>query len=140
MAQGMQKDGRCFPVGEDAGCHLQNLSRYSMDTLEIKNLFIDLQSACSKEVFETILENGKFTLERIVSTGQSTPEGEWCDQDRDEWVVLLSGGAGLFFEGEDEVRVIRPGDYILIPAHARHRVEWTDKHGPSIWLAVHYKP
>jgi cupin 2 domain-containing protein len=106
--------------------------------MEIRNLFIDLQSVRSKETVETLLENREFILERIVSTGQSTQEGQWYDQERDEWVVLLSGGAGLFFEGEDEVKVLRPGDYLFIPAHKRHRLEWTDKRVPTVWLALHY--
>jgi cupin 2 domain-containing protein len=108
--------------------------------MEPRNLFIDLQSVLSEETIEILLENREFTLERVVSTGQSTPEGRWYDQERDEWVVLLSGGAGLFFEGEDEVRILRPGDYLHISAHTRHRVEWTDKRVPTVWLALHYNP
>jgi cupin 2 domain-containing protein len=107
--------------------------------MELRNLFIDLQSVRSEETIETLLESGEFTLERIVSTGQATPEGKWYDQERDEWVILLSGGAGLFFEGEDEVKVLGSGDYLLIPAHSRHRVEWTDKRVPTVWLALYYK-
>ena len=76
-------------------------------------------------------------LERIVSHGQATPPGEWFDRDRDDWVVLLRGGAGLLFEGESESQVLRPGDYLLIPAHARHRVEWTASDEPTVWLALH---
>ena len=78
-------------------------------------------------------------LERIVSTGQSTPAGEWYDQGKDEWVILLSGGAGLFFEGDEEVKVMRPGDYVFIPARRRHRVEWTDARVPTVWLALYYE-
>jgi cupin 2 domain-containing protein len=87
-----------------------------------------------------LLEHPDFTLERIVSTGQSTPEGEWCDQDRDEWVILLAGSAGLSFEGEEEIKIMKPGDYVLIPAHTRHRVAWTDEKGQTVWLALHYRP
>jgi cupin 2 domain-containing protein len=51
-------------------------------------------------------------------------------------VVLLSGGARLGFEtGEIEVR---PGDFVHIPAHQKHRVEWTTPAEPTIWLAVFY--
>ena len=28
-------------------------------------------------------------------------------------------------------------DYLLIAAHRRHRVEWTDAERPTIWLAMH---
>ena len=54
-------------------------------------------------------------------------------------MVLLSGAAGLLFEGETEMRVLRPGDYLLIPAHCRHRVEWTDPAQKTVWLALHYR-
>ena len=53
-------------------------------------------------------------------------------------MVLLSGSAGLLFAGETEIRVLRPGDYLLIPAHCRHRVEWTDPVRPTVWLALHF--
>ena len=33
---------------------------------------------------------------------------------------------------------LKPGDYVHIPAHARHRVAWTDAAQPTVWLAVHY--
>lgn len=40
-------------------------------------------------------------MERIVSNGQVTPEGEWYDQDLDEWVVVLEGEARLhYMDGE----------------------------------------
>lgn len=101
------------------------------------NLFARLTPPASEERFETLLDDDGVTLERIVSTGQATPDGEWCDQPRPEWVVLLKGAAGLRFEDEDEIRQLRPGDYVHIPAHARHRVEWTSESEPSVWLAVH---
>ncbi|MHB8801619.1 MAG: cupin domain-containing protein, partial [Rhodocyclaceae bacterium] len=77
-------------------------------------------------------------IERIVSTGQASPEGFWYDQPRDEWVLLLSGSAGLRFADEADVRELRPGDWLLIPAGCKHRVEWTDAAQPSVWLAVHF--
>ena len=54
-------------------------------------------------------------------------------------MVLLSGAAGLLFEGEDEVRELHPGDYVLIPAHCRHRVAWTDPIEKTVWLALHFR-
>jgi cupin 2 domain-containing protein len=51
--------------------------------------------------------------------------------------VLLKGAAGLRFEAEAETRQMRPGDYIYIPADARHRVEWTSETEPTVWLALH---
>jgi len=52
-------------------------------------------------------------------------------------VILLSGGAGLLFEGEQQARQLAPGDHLLIPAGCRHRVEWTDARQKTVWLAVH---
>ncbi len=76
-------------------------------------------------------------IERIVSSGQASPAGYWCDQEQTEWVILLSGSAGLLFEGEDAPRILRPGDYVEIPARLRHRIKWTDATEPTVWLAVH---
>jgi hypothetical protein len=42
------------------------------------------------------------------------------DQEYDQWVLLVSGSAGLWIEGDCE-RELSPGDYILIPAHRSHR-------------------
>jgi cupin 2 domain-containing protein len=85
-----------------------------------------------------LIETDRFKLERIISAGQATPPGEWYDQDDNEWVILLSGSAGLLFEDDEEVCVMRPGDYVHITAHRRHRVEWTDANQKTIWLALHY--
>lgn len=76
-------------------------------------------------------------IERIVSPGQASPPGFWYDQEQVEWVVLLSGSAGLLLEGESEPRVLRPGDYVEIPARQKHRVEWTDPKEATVWLTVH---
>lgn len=102
------------------------------------NLFAGLPPEIPEEIFETILAAGHFRLERIASAGQATPPGEWYDQDNHEWVALLAGSAALRFEDEPEPRLLRPGDYLLIPAHRRHRVEWTDPDRPTVWLALHY--
>jgi len=64
-----------------------------MPDIPTGNLFHDLPARLTDERFETLLATPGLKLERIVSTGQTTPEGQWYDQDRDEWVVLLRGGA-----------------------------------------------
>ena len=102
------------------------------------NLFADLPTDHSTETNEQLLQTDHFLLERIVSFGQATPPSEWLDQHRPEWVLLLQGSAGLLIQGESEPRVLRPGDHVLIPTHARHRVEWTDSEEPTIWLALHH--
>jgi cupin 2 domain-containing protein len=65
-----------------------------------------------------------------------TPTGEWLEQERDEWVVLLEGEAELGYEDGTRVR-LGPGDSIVVPSGTRHRVEWTRTDPPCIWLAVH---
>ena len=75
---------------------------------------------------------------RIVLTGQATPKGEWCDQCRAEWVVVLKGRAGLRFEDETEDRTLNTGDFVAIAPHRRHRVTWTAADEPTIWLALYF--
>jgi hypothetical protein len=43
--------------------------------------------------------------------GHATAPGQWYDQDRAEWVLLLAGSAGLVFEGETEPLPLEPGSY-----------------------------
>jgi cupin 2 domain-containing protein len=90
----------------------------------------------ANELIEVLLTGSTVRIEQIVSHGQSSLEGFWSDQDHDEWVVVLKGAARLQFE--DEVFEMKPGDFMNIPAHQRHRVEWTTQHEPTVWLAVHY--
>jgi cupin 2 domain-containing protein len=102
------------------------------------NLFADLPRALDTERADTLLAGGPFRLLRIVSTGQATPPGEWYDQDDDEWVVVLRGSAGVRFADEPGTRRLVPGDWLLIAAGRRHRVEWTTPDGPTVWLALHH--
>ena len=75
-------------------------------------------------------------MERIISKGHKTKDGRWYDQDKDEWIILLKGSAGILIEGKKEPLVLEPGDYIHLPAHLKHRVEWTDSDTETIWLAL----
>jgi len=106
--------------------------------MDIRNIFSDIQKQAPDEVLETILQTGQFKIERIISHGHTTTEGEWYDQDRNEWVLVLKGNAGLLFEGDDKTINLRTGDYINIPAHQKHRVEWTDPEEETVWLTIHY--
>ena len=89
-----------------------------------------------REVVDVLLDRPGARIERIVSTGQTTPAGQWYDQSGDEWVALLAGRAKLRFDDGAFVE-LSPGDWLLIPAHARHRVEATSADPPCVWLAVH---
>jgi cupin 2 domain-containing protein len=89
------------------------------------------------EITDVLLQRSGLRIERIVSTGQVTPDGQWYDQETDEWVLVVKGAARLRIEGEDEDRELGEGDWILLPARCRHRVTWTRSEPPTIWLAVH---
>lgn len=102
------------------------------------NIYKASSDSPKKEIIETFLKMDNFRLERIISSGQRTPDGEWYDQSEDEWVVMLTGAAQLSFEDSNEVITLQPGDYLNIPAHRRHRVEQTAPSEPTIWLAIHY--
>lgn len=108
-------------------------------SLEITNLFSNLPpiDSAAPERFEPLFTKPGLKVERIISTGQITPSGEWYDQPHDEWVALLSGAARLRFEGDSEEHALEPGDSLLIPARCRHRVEWTDPTTATVWLAIH---
>ncbi len=104
-----------------------------------ENIFAEIPDNLNDELIEAILQAPGLRIERIVSHGQSSPEGFWYDQDDNEWVILLKGSAGLLFEGQEDVLALKPGDYIRIDRHQRHRVEWTDPDKETVWLAIHYK-
>ncbi len=90
------------------------------------------------ELLEELIPDQGILIERIISSGQASPAGEWYDQDRDEWVVLLQGIAQIVWEDGRQQQLIA-GDWLMIPAHERHRVVWTSPEPPCIWLAVHGK-
>ena len=105
------------------------------------NLLADLPqrpASPDAERLDVLLATPCLRIERIVSMGQASPSGFWYDQDRAEWVLVVSGSAGLLFEDETEPHVLGPGDWVHIAAHRRHRVLWTDAKNPTVWLAVHH--
>ena len=102
------------------------------------NLFVNLASTVSEELTHVLASSNSVRIERIVSTGHSSPEGFWFDQDEHEWVVVLKGDARLAFENAETI-YLKPGDHVNIPAHRKHRVEWTMPELPTVWLAVFYK-
>ena len=105
--------------------------------LPLANLFADLPRSTEKtEQFQDLLQRPGLRIERIVSTGQHSPDNFWYDQHEGEWVMLLQGEAKLRFE--DRVVHLKAGDYVDIPPHCRHRVDWTASDQITVWLAVFY--
>ena len=106
--------------------------------MEAENLFNDIPAELPEELLTTLLSAKGLRIERIVSQGQASPPGFWYDQEESEWVVVLEGSAAVQFAGEAEPVELRQGSYLNIPAHARHRVAWTDPAQKTVWLAIHY--
>ncbi len=102
------------------------------------SLFKDIPAELPEELIETICSADCVKIERIVSRRHASPEGFWYDQDRNEFVLIIQGSAGLKLDGEDDIVVLKTGDYLNIASHVKHRVEWTDSSSETIWLAVHY--
>ena len=107
--------------------------------MERENLLDNLPADLPEELFTTILQADGFAVERIVSQGHASPPGFWYDQEENELVMVLEGSAAVQFEGDAEPVELRRGSYLNIPAHARHRVAWTDPNEKTVWLAIHYR-
>ncbi len=106
----------------------------------VDNLFANLPASLPEELVTVLAERGAVRIERIVSEGHASPPGFWYDQDKSEWVMLLSGSAELAVESDSGIQrlTLAPGDHLLLPAHRRHRVESTDRMGRTVWLAVFF--
>ena len=102
------------------------------------SLFEGIPNELPEEVFDTLCSTANIVIERIVSRGHASPEGFWYNQEKSEFILVVKGGAGLKIENEDDIVVLKAGDYCNIGAHVKHRIEWTDPAQETIWLAVHY--
>jgi mannose-6-phosphate isomerase-like protein (cupin superfamily) len=82
-------------------------------------------------------------LETVVVDGQEVRRFQHLAPNADSGkehgnlFVVMRGVARLRFKGEAPVEM-NPGDFINIPAHKKHRVEWTTPGEPTVWLAVYY--
>ena len=106
----------------------------------MENIFKDIPSDLPDELIEKITGDATkdISIERIISRGHASPQDFWYDQDKNEFVIVLKGKAGLIFKGSKKIVEMSPGDYINIPAHALHRVEWTSSEEDTVWLTIHY--
>ena len=103
---------------------------------EAKNLLNELPTDLAEEQFTTLCEADGLRIERIVSRGQTSPPGFWYDQDENEFVTLLQGEAVISYD--DGSAKLIAGDTVLIPAHKKHRVDFTSVEPPCVWLCVFY--
>jgi len=104
------------------------------------NIFKDIPTDLPDELIDKIAGDAEkgITIERIISRGHSSPPGFWYNQNKNEFVILLKGKAGLLFKDRDKIFEMSAGDYVEIPAHTLHRVEWTSSEEDTIWFAIHY--
>lgn len=104
----------------------------------MKNILADIPEQMPEELFTLILQHQNLKIERIVSRGHTSPNNEWYDQNHDEWVLLVQGEAELELAGKSQLIKLQAGDYLLIPAHCKHRVNWTHPEKDTVWLAIHF--
>ena len=105
-----------------------------------QNIFSNIPAELPEELFETLHQQSNIRIERIISKAHHNAENDWYDQEQDEWVILLHGQARLEFDNPASTQLLTPGDYLMIPAHVKHRVAWTQENCETIWLAVHIFP
>ena len=82
----------------------------------MENIFHGVKARLDEEEITELLSRPGIRIERIVSTGQASPPDFWYDQPNDEWVIVLTGSAGLAVEGEAETRL---GWHNQFPVHRR---------------------
>ena len=100
------------------------------------NLFRVPAELPQEEIFQTLWTGKNVRVEKIVSAGQCSAPGFWYDQADDEWVALLQGEASIAWE-DGRISLLSAGDWLFIPARAKHRVEKTSSDPMCIWLAIH---
>ena len=108
-----------------------------MIKLKRGNIYSKIPPVRKKELLQSLLATKKFKIERIVSQGQSTPNGTWLTDARDEWVMVVKGAGVLRFRKNKRVIQMKAGDYLFIPARTGHRVEETAAKEKTIWLVVY---
>ena len=63
----------------------------------------------------------------------------WSGQAMSTETVMGWELESMRIEGESKDRALAEGDWILLPAHCRHRVTWTRAQPPTVWLAIHFR-
>jgi len=101
-----------------------------------ENIYNSPGKSDAQEIIEVIADMDDARIERITTLKPYTGPGEWYDQQKDEWVILLSGNAEIEIKGQGTIELFS-GDYIFLPAHCHHRVTRTSTDPPSVWLAIH---
>jgi cupin 2 domain-containing protein len=85
----------------------------------------------SGEVVHRLAAVRNLVVEEILGGRLDAPVA--YEQEQDEWVALLAGGARLAVEGE--TLELAPGDWVLLPAGLPHTL--LEAEPGTAWLAVH---
>ena len=88
-----------------------------------ENIFAQIAEAGEEEQFDLLFKSPNCRIDRIVSSGHSSPKGFWYDQENDEFILLIQGEATLEFE--DRKVTLKKGDYLHIPKNCKHRLDST---------------
>ena len=102
--------------------------------MELKNIFSNVAEAVEEEQFTVLGKSPNCRIERIVSSGYSSPEGFWYDQEYDEFILLMQGEATLEFE--DKQMDMKAGDYLIVPKNCKHRIAKSSLDPACVWLCV----
>ena len=104
----------------------------------VPSLLENLPDLLHDEEFSDLVNSPPVRIERIVSTGHCSPKDFWYDQEENEWVMVIAGAARLEIEenGKRSMVSLGPGEHRFLPAHRRHRVDWTSDSTATVWLAV----
>jgi cupin 2 domain-containing protein len=90
------------------------------------------------EIIDEIFHQDNIRIERIMSSGQVSPAGFWYDQTENEWLILISGYAELSLQNPDQTVFLKPGDFLYITAHRKHRINITDPDNPTLWITLFF--
>ena len=106
--------------------------------IPVSNIYKCIPQQLDKEHLQILAQNENVRIERIISKGHASEKDFWYDQDQDEFVLLLKGKAILGFFEDDKTLSLSAGDYLIIKAHQKHRVTWTDPDTDTFWLTVYF--
>ena len=99
-----------------------------------ENIFAQIAEAGEEEQFDLLFKSPNCRIDRIVSSGHSSPKGFWYDQENDEFILLIQGEATL--ELEYRIVTLKTGDYLHIPKKCTHRLDSTSLDPVCVWLCV----
>ena len=107
--------------------------------IQVKNLLRAFPGRKNRpeEHIQELFRGGGITIEGIITYGKVTLQGQWYDDPRTEFVMVLSGEAELLFEENNQRAKLGRFDYVIIPPHERHRIEWVGAYRNTLWLTAY---